>query len=262
MLMLRKLMKYEFMATGRIFLPLFAALLVISIVNRLFQNLDLRAPAIIGVVLSVILIAGILVLALILTLQRFRNNLLSSEGYLMMTLPVRTDGLILSKLFVASIWNVASGIVVTIAILIMAASGISLSDMVRSIREFFASITMPSSQIVLYAVEGLILGVLAIFSSVLLLYACMSLSMLVNRRRGLFTFGAFIVLTTVVQILVAILVSIGAGIKIYDSFGISSMSIFGQSQLIILAVIVVEAAMCAAYYFITRYMLKSRLNLQ
>ena len=49
--MLRKLMKYEFMATGRVFLPLFAALLIISAINRLFQNLDLRAPAVIGVIL-------------------------------------------------------------------------------------------------------------------------------------------------------------------------------------------------------------------
>ena len=86
--MLGKLMKYEFMATGRTFLPLFAALILVSIVNRLLSSLGLNVPSAIGTVVSVILMVGVAVVTLLITLQRFRNNLLSNEGYLMMTLPV------------------------------------------------------------------------------------------------------------------------------------------------------------------------------
>ena len=261
--MLKKLWKYELMATGRIFLPLFAALLVVSIINRLFSSLGMTAPSVIGIVLSVIIIIGICVLTLILTLQRFRNNLLSSEGYLMMTLPVSTDSIILSKLFTASIWNIASFVIVVISILIMALSGISIPEIIENIRVFFSQITMPpATHVVIYTIEALVAIILSLFSGILLLYTCMSLSMLVNKRRGLFTFGAFIVITTAMQTVFVVVGAIGAAVGIYDLFNTSALSEFMQIQLVIFVVIVAEAATCFVFYYITRYMLKNRLNLQ
>ena len=52
--MLGKLMKYEFKAMGRIFLPLFGALLVASAINRLFIALDFTIPKVIGTTISTI----------------------------------------------------------------------------------------------------------------------------------------------------------------------------------------------------------------
>ena len=57
--MLGKLLKYEFKATGRVFLPMFGALLIISVINRLFSNLNFKIPSIIGKIISIILIVGI-----------------------------------------------------------------------------------------------------------------------------------------------------------------------------------------------------------
>ena len=208
------------------------------------------------------MIAGILVLTLILTLQRFRNNLLSSEGYLTMTLPVSTDNLILSKLFVASIWTVASLIVVTVSIMIMAMSGISFRDLFEQIRGAFVRAALPAPQWIVCSVEFLIFIALSLFSGILLLYACMSLSMLVNRRRGLFTFGAFIVITTAMQTISAVLIAIAAAVHLSDWFNLSFITIFGQIQALILTVLLAEAILCVVYYCITRYMLKNRLNLQ
>ena len=124
--MLGKLMKYEFKATARIFLPLFAALLVVAAVNRVFLAMNFMVPKIIGTSISVVMIIAICVIALILTLQRFYRNLLKSEGYLMFTLPVSTDSLIWSKLLVAAIWSVASFIVVLLAVSIMAVTGVTM----------------------------------------------------------------------------------------------------------------------------------------
>ena len=39
--MLRKLMQYEFTATGRIFLPLYGALIVVAFIQRLFLNFNI-----------------------------------------------------------------------------------------------------------------------------------------------------------------------------------------------------------------------------
>ena len=260
--MLRKLMKYEFMATSRVFLPLFAALIILSAVNKLLSFLPMAAPQVIGTVVSVILMIGIIVLTLILTLQRFRNNLLSNEGHLMMTLPVSTDRIILSKMFVAAIWSVASVIVVFLSIMIMAITEINFSDLgrvLRPVRELIAAYPM---QTIVYIIEAVIAIALSLFSGILLLYACMALSMLVNKRRGLFTFGAFIVITTAMQTVFAILIAIVAALGLNDLLNIVDLGIFGQSQVAIAAWMGCEAALFVAFYFTTRHMLKKRLNLQ
>ena len=260
--MLGRLMKYEFMATGRVFLPLFAALIVISIVNRLLSYLPTSTPSTIGTIVAVILMVGIGVLTFIITLQRFRSNLLSNEGYLMMTLPVSTDSLILSKLFVAAIWGVVSFIVVMISIVILASVAISLSDVAMFFRQVFELISTQPLRFIIYAIEILLIIALAIFSGILMLYACMALSMLVNRRRGLFTFGAFIVISTVLQIVVALIVALVVGLNYSSMYGYFELSAFGWSQLVIIPAILIEAATCAVLYFVTRYMLKNKLNLQ
>jgi len=262
--MLGKLMKYEFMATSRTFLPLFAALILVSIVNRLLSSLGLNVPSTIGTVISVILMVGIAVVTLLITLQRFRNNLLSNEGYLMMTLPVSTDGLILSKLFVSIVWYVASAVVVILSILILAVAQFDLKAVVSFIKQVGDLIARTPLRFFIYAVEIVVGLVLGIFSGILLLYASLALSMLVDRRRGLFAFGAYVVITTAVQTLVAILIAIAAVTRLMDRIDAWFVDIgsFGQSQIVILVVIVGEAALCAALYYITRVMLKSKLNLQ
>jgi len=263
--MLGKLMKYEFKATGRVFLPLYAALIVVSLVNRLLALLPVYVPRAIGTILSVLLIIGIAVITLILTFQRFRKNILSNEGYLMMTLPVSTDSIILSKLFVAAIWYVVSSIVVILSILIMALSDFSLSDLgsfFEGVGSLFGYISTNPAYNTIFIIEIIIVAALSLFSGILWIYACMALSMMVNKRRGLFTFGAFVVISTALQILGAVLATIINATGIDDWIWRMSLDAFGTSQIVILVLFIVEAALCAAFYFITRHMLRHRLNLQ
>ena len=265
--MLRKLMKYEFMAMGRVFLPLYAALLIFSVVNRLISHLPAETPGIIGNIVSVIIMVGIVIITLILILQRFRNNLMSNEGYLMMTLPVSVDMLILSKLFVASIWTAASVLVVLISILLMTLTEFGFSNLVSVFRFFNDLLADSSIQTIVLMVEALVLGTLTVFGRTLLLYTCMSLSLLVNKYRWLFAFGALIVITTVLQVIQAILHIIVQSLStVADYTGIilidMNMSDFGLSQIVLLMGIISELALCTAFYFITRTMLKRRLNLQ
>jgi len=262
--MLGKLMKYEFMAMGRVFLPLYGALIIISIVNSIFGRLGLEAPNVIGIVVSVLLIAGIMVMTLLLIIQRFWSNLLSSEGYLMMTLPVSTNSIILSKLFVAAIWTAASTIVVTLSIFIMTMSGINLAEMIDSIRNLMAQIPFDQPQLLLLAIELLLYIVLSTLSGTLLLYACMSLSMMSNKYRWLVAIGSYIAWTTALQILGVILIAIGTATSAFSSIErfLMSYPTFGTMQIIFIVCFVLEALFCTVYYITTRYMLSKRLNLQ
>ena len=262
--MLKKLMKYELMATGRMFLPLYAVLIIIAGFSWLLMKIGMNTPGTIGIIASVILIVGIFVLTLILTIQRFRQNLLSNEGHLMMTLPLKIDYLILCKLFVSSIWVTCSAIVVAFAILLMAGEVLSTRVITRGFFMLEEIISANSPQMYTYIVESVIFIVVSILFSALILYACMALSMLVNKNRGLFTFAAFIVISTAMQSISAFIAVILSELNITDWFEnlIQSPNPFWGSQLVFLASVTVELAGCAVFYLITRYMLKNRLNLQ
>jgi len=260
--MLRKLMKYEVMATARVYLPIFAALLLLSIANNIFGKLGLGAPAIIGVVVSVILMVGICVITLILTLQRFWSNLLTNEGYLMMTLPVSADKLILGKLFVSALWGFASLFVVIISIMVMAVTEIEFSSLVSNMGTLFGRMPITLLDGVVYTIEIFLIVTLGAFACVLLLYACMALSMVFNKRRMLVAFGFFVAMTTLLQIIVVCFIFVVGVMNAANVFGFFNASSFAQNQIMMLSIIAIEAAICAAFYFITRYMLINRLNLQ
>ncbi|MCL2220936.1 MAG: hypothetical protein FWC20_01495 [Oscillospiraceae bacterium] len=259
--MLSKLMKYEFMAMGRIFLPLFGALLIVSAITGIFGLLDLTVPTGISIAVSIMLIVGIFVVVFILTIQRFWNNLLASEGYLTMTLPVSTDRLIISKLLVASVWNIVSIIVVVGAVLIMVGHGLPPLSVVM---QGFDGSYFVTHEAVFIIVQLVIFLILCLFSGILLLYACMSLGMLVNKYRPLVSFGAYIVITTALQIITAITITVGIATGGFESFMnyAEGFSEFVSMQIFMWIAIGVVLLLCAAFYAITRCMLSKRLNLQ
>ena len=260
--MLGKLIKYEFKATCRLFLPIYGALIIISFFNRLLNYLDLTFSAGIFWFISVLLIFSIFVVTLIITIQRFNKNLLSNEGYLMLTLPVKIDFIILSKLLVAGAWAVLSFFVVQISISILLWENTLL--IILGLFSFFGQVIINNTlHSIIYLIEYIIIVTLSLLASALLLYACLSLGMLVNKHRGIFSFGAFILITTVMQIISWV----GAGIftafilgGVFDA-SFETHSGFQIAQSYIWAIIMLLFATAAIFYLITRYMLKNRLNL-
>ena len=133
--MLGKLIKYEFKATGRTFLPLYGAILLVALIQRflgrsnkgVFEELNTLGNFT-NLALGGLLIA-LVVITLIVTIQRFQKNLLSDEGYLMFTLPVKIRSLIIAKMLVAVTWVILSGIVGVITFIVLFATG-----------EFFAEV--------------------------------------------------------------------------------------------------------------------------
>ena len=102
--MLRKLLKYEFAATGRYLLPLLCLLLVMAAaaglsIRILSAGQAGRAAAALAAIFVVLFFLSVMALAavtVVLIVYRFYRNLLCSEGYLMHTLPVSVHQLICS----------------------------------------------------------------------------------------------------------------------------------------------------------------------
>ena len=95
--MLGKLLKYELKATSRVFVPLYIAILVVSIVNGLSLNLEIFNIQGLATIILMCLFISLFVITIVVTIQRFNKNLLKDEGYLMFTLPVSSKYLVLSK---------------------------------------------------------------------------------------------------------------------------------------------------------------------
>lgn len=135
--MLRKLLKHEFRATGRVMLPMYLVLLVTAAGANLAGRGMLEGHHRVLNILSVLIvmafgiaIAGTFILAFVLMIQRFYKNLLQDEGYLMFTLPVSVHQHIWAKLIVSAVWFAATVLAVILAAMIV-------SYDVGFLREFF-----------------------------------------------------------------------------------------------------------------------------
>ena len=130
--MLKQLLKYEFKATKSLYFGLYLALALLSVVlgvtfrqehalahSTSFQNLE-----VILMIVYVSVLFAIAVLCFVSTVQRFYKNLLGREGYLMHTLPVTETQLILSKLITSMVWVLCSGLVGIVCITVMVAVGV------------------------------------------------------------------------------------------------------------------------------------------
>ena len=117
--MLGKLLKYELKATSRVFIPLYIAILVVSIVNGLSLNLEIFNIQGLATIILMCLFISLFVITIVVTIQRFNKNLLKDEGYLMFTLPVSSKYLVLSKYLTSLIWTFLSFIVALLSFTII-----------------------------------------------------------------------------------------------------------------------------------------------
>ena len=150
--MLGKLIKHETRATSRIFLPLYGALLILTIFTKLVMAIGAPdffsemassnkvAEIILGIsfTLYFILIVGISVMTLVMIIQRFYKNLFTDEGYLMFSLPVKTWELVLSKLLVGMIWSAVCTIMIVLTFFIFSLGYFSMMELSQSIRSAYS----------------------------------------------------------------------------------------------------------------------------
>ena len=155
--MLKKLCKYEFKSIMRTLLPIYLAVIAVSLINAVslglssgpFTNNDIQIfdgtilywilglmQLVVGFAYFAVLVA-LFVLTMVVILQRFYKGLLCDEGYLMFTLPVSVHQHIWSKLIVSAVWFAATILAIIAASMIVAYDVGFLRDFFSFLREFF-----------------------------------------------------------------------------------------------------------------------------
>lgn len=266
-----KLLKYEWKACARTCLPLYGAMLLMSVVSAVMTTESAQdfmngiPTAILGMLYFAMLVAVFVVTAVIL-IQRFYKNLLGDEGYLMFTLPVTVAQHIWSKVIVAVGICFLSGIVALLSIAVLG-SGTGLFTGIAMVLEQLGYVIATEPNAIGYMLEGILLLVLSTASTVLYIYLCMALGHLAKKHRVLMSVVWYFVLSTVAQFLLSfVLIGVvnGPMQTLVEAIanvvkGMPQQAMLHGALLFFCVVTAIPGAIC---YGGTYYVLKKRLNLE
>ena len=274
--MLRKLLKHEFRATGRIMLPLFLILLATSVGANLSirgmldtDNRFLNILSSLLIVAFVVAVIGVCVMSMVVMVQRFYKNLLQDEGYVMMTLPVSVHQHIWSKLIVSAVWFALTLVVVCLACLIMAFDVELVQQIATGFRELFQEIYRNLSTY--YAINGtaivaefLVLCFVGCCAMCLQFYAALAIGHSFPNHKMAWSVLWFFLIQFIMQFLG------GMGIMLLDESWFhhlllgwtDNISAMASVHLGMVTVILGEVVYGAVFYILTTYFLKKRLNLE
>ncbi|MGN1388036.1 MAG: hypothetical protein ACI4WR_00145 [Bulleidia sp.] len=246
--MLGKLLKYDFLSIGRILLPLYGAILVAAaLVGISSRTTDVSLTI---MTIYMFLVMAAMILTVVLVIQRFYNNLLGREGYLMFTIPVSTGSHILAKVLTALIWGFLGVIAVVLSGVLILALDPSLGGFagIGEMMHAFFQIRLDPQDVKDLVLSGIIM-VLQLTAVITRIYAAIAVGHLWSGHRILGAFLAYIGL----QILVFLAVSRIGITFLPDAF------MNGQTAA---AEILIQMCEIAIFGALTWVVLDRRLNLE
>lgn len=287
--MLKQLLKYEFKATKSLYFGLYLALALLSVVlgvtfrqehalahSTSFQNLE-----VILMIVYVSVILAIAVLCFVNTIRRFYQNLLGREGYLMHTLPVTETQLILSKLLTSMVWVLCSGLVGIVCITGMVSIGVLDAEVLGTVNwdswkqlwgmlygELGAKFWLVMFWTILINLARLADLILCVYAACMIAHPFRKYGMV----SGILAFiGLNVVENQIDKLLGTNHVTLFAGVN-YELVDVSDVSggtqvmhylttAFGQGAGYLFC-FVFTAAIAAAYFCLTRWLMKYKLNLE
>lgn len=256
--MLGKLIKYEYKATARTFIPIYIALLLVAVINRVLRIGKIDVAWGISMIVLVGLFIALGVLTIIVIVQRFNKNLLGDEGYLMFTLPVKSEQLIASKLIISIVWTIISGIVAFITFLILLGEARLFNEIFTNWNRIWTEFTiavqeqMYVSSPMLFIAMIVAISLLSYISFIFEIYLSLAAAQLpvFNKNRGVVGFVAFFVINVILSIGSQILEVIIPD-QVFNTFA-SSVTIMIITTLIV----------CLVLFIGIKWILDKHLNLE
>ena len=267
--MLIKLIKYEMRAFGRIILPLYAAILGMSFligfgVRLLPEKAYSNFFGVTVILLFSLLIISTMVMTGILCVQRFYQNLLGNEGYLMFSLPVGTHQLILSKFLASLIWTFLGSVTALCTGLILTFTVIPYQDVIEKFRTYGEKLSGLDAQMMINRMESLslwaVIGVLSFTAMLMQTYASLAIGHQWSSHRILGSVLTYFGFNAIKGLLNGLLVNNGIQIGLPGFI----MTQTGQESLVPVHVssICMTLFLIVVFSFLTWYFLDKKLNLE
>lgn len=287
--MLGKLLKHEMKALAHWFVPLYIGVGIAMVLFGIGWTINLAwdneiFSTIITMSLLFLFMATLAVISLgtfAIIIIQFYKTMVSDEGYLTHTLPVTVDQLLISKGLAGFIWNVLA--IIAMALVILFAIFLTLittgaidsnfwmefvemwnslrAEIKEGIRLALGDIT---GSLILLGVEFIVLLIISGFSKLYLVYLSMALGQSVKGHKFLWSTIFYICIligTGMISQIVTTVVMLGYGISTNDAV-FESLNYFNfYTHGMMLTSILLSAAYLFGSYFLSRYLLKNRLNL-
>ncbi len=272
-----RLIKYELRSSIKLMGVIWAALIVTSFLFSIsinFMGNIMRSSSIASTLINLFQgITGMLYIAVfiataaasvVIIIMRFYKGLLSDEGYLMHTLPVKPWQLITAKGVSALIIVCASVIVSILSIMILAGTGSfgAIVEFCDLIREMFRE----EPKVILVAAEFLVLAILSLLKSIYQIYASLSIGQLAGKHRILLSLGAYVginIVITVLAVLIMMLLDVTGALNGWSSLSLNTVNdMLNAGQAVLGFFAAVTVIQLAAFHVITERILSLRLNLQ
>ncbi len=258
-------------ATARYFLPIYGAIMALALIIGI-RGFDDNFLSVLNAILPAALalsFVGLGVMTILMVVKRFDSNLLGDEGYLMFTLPVKTSELILSKILTSMIWVLASS-----AVFILSMGFIIIRDIIRDIDLSAIWQELQSMQVDFYLIAVFILLILMSIVHILLqVYASLGIAQAYSFAKNRILGGTLIFI--LITIAINTIETIGMALMAY-AFSESTwfmdlaakiesnnfLTVISTMKLILTVALVYIIIKNILFYFLTKYHLQKKLNLE
>lgn len=276
--MVKKLFKYEWISARRFIVPLSLVVIGLAVVGRVMYffetdeitsdvlSLLVRMSQGLVTTFNVLAIGALFLISQIMLVIRFYRNIVGQEGYLTMTLPVTPGTHILVKTVfsvLVSLWNV---LLVACALLLLGIGTETENTILRGISNFLTGVQQYAGTVnlVFYIIEGAVALIVGFFFQFSLFYACIAVGQQMKKHRvigAVLSYVAWYIFTQIVGVVFTIFMMIFQ----------EPLAVFLETVIlgiptafhVVLAVgIVIYGGLAAAFFFLSRFMLTKKLNLE
>ena len=260
--MLKKLIKYDIRSLSNTLLPIYGITLLISLTSVIFQKISdvtpiFKMPMGLITALAILLSVGLTIITFIVGIQKYYNQIIKDEGYLIHTLPVKKHNIILSKITSQLIFQILSCIITAISITII--TQIPLKDIISASEEIIKSLTDYSS---ITFMLGMLLALISYITSTLLIYVSISFGQKHSNNKIKFSVGYGIIIYIITLTLTGLIYTpLLADNKFIEELNkkMPAESVLNIALLIIIGIMVLTSAV---YFYLTTKNLEKKLNLE
>jgi len=258
--MLLKLMKYDLKSILKKMVFYYIVVVGLAILSKvlllIFKNTRFVAIASLPTAIFFLSLSLCNTVTMIISMIRYYKNMLSDEGYLTHTLPVKRNSILLSKLLSTVIAEIISILVMVISVFIFS----------PKIFIFLLDEILIAIQLLITNYNGTMIYIVFLIILEIIIYSvckvtqvamCLSLGASHNKNKLVMAFVYYIGINFVLQIVGGILISVGA--IILASLSSPTIHTF---YVVMYIVILLTLLYLVGTYLVNYFTLKKRLNLQ
>ena len=266
--MVKKLIKYDFMAFAKVMLPIEIALLGVAALYRLVSIFESRTTAYeifntSAIIILIIAAAAAFLMTFIYSVVRFYKNLYTAEGYLSFTLPVTPSAHIASKLIVSLIFDAVTIVCAFAAFGIATAGEVFAETMKAGFFLYGKAAEMIGGQLAAYVAEFIVVVIVASATAHLLTYMCITIGQIARRHKILAAVGIYFAIYVAKQITGTVFITTGVTTGFFadlERFAANNPRL--AVHLGLASAFIVEAVFGVVWFAVTQTVMKKKLNLE